>query len=350
MEIPSIFLNRLLKEAAKRNASSMHLNVGSQPALRVDNRIVLLKEENIITAEVIDKIISAFLSEEERNGLKENREIITVKDIAGGFRFRVNVFYQKNLPSAAFNYIPAEIKGLAQLKIPAALKDIIKLRAGLFIIAGSYGSGKTTTAASLIEEINKNYKKNIVTIENPIEFLFAGKESIISQRQIGRDAKSVAQALEHCLEEDADLVYVGEMKNSLAEAAPKILELASGNCLVICEINSNSSIMAIEKILNAAIKHLPPEAARYCLADVLAGVITQRLIPKVGGGLALAAELMFASGAVKSLIREGKIYQLESVIQTSKREGMISMSKALEELIRAGEIKKEDADGLKLEG
>jgi twitching motility protein PilT len=348
MEIPSIFLNRLLKEAAKRNASSMHLSVGSQPALRVDGQLISLNEENIITTEIIDKIISTFLSEEEQRELKENKEIITVRDIAGGLRFRVDIFYQKNLPSASFNYISPEIKSLSETKVPSSLKDIMKLKAGLFIVSGSYGSGKTTTAASLIEEINKNYKKNIVTIEDPIEFLFIGKESIVSQRQIGRDVKSVTRAIEHCLEEDADIVYLGEIKKDFEEAVPKILELAAGNSLVVWEINANSSIRAIEKILNAAIKHLSPEAARYSLADILLGIIDQRLIPKVGGGLVLAVEFMLASGPVKSLIREGKIYQLESIIQTSKKEGMISMSKTLEDLIKAGEIKPENADGLKL--
>jgi twitching motility protein PilT len=349
MEVPSIFLNRILTEAAKKNASSLHLTVGSLPMIRVDNDLLDIENESIITAEMIEKIISSFASEEERQKLKENKEIILVKELASGFRFRINIFYQKNLPSISFHYISNATKSLSDLKLPQALNDVIKLNSGLFVVAGPFNSGKTTTAAALIEEVNKNYKKNIITIENPIEYLFVSKKSLISQRQVGRDVKSVIQGIENCLAEDADLVYIGEVKKEFESAMPLILELAAGNSLVILEINADSSIRTIEKILNSIEEKTSAEAARFGLADVLLGIIVQRLIPKRGGGLVLAAEVLLATGAVKSLIREGKVYQLESVIQTSRREGMVSMSKVLEKLIQDGEIKREDADGLKLE-
>lgn len=348
MEVPSILLNRILTEAAKKNSSSLHLAVGSLPMMRVDNELVSFESENIITTEVAEKIIASLVTEEEKKKFKAEKEIVLVKDMAGGFRFRVNIYFQKNLPAISFHYISNIAKNFSELRMPKAVGDAIKLNSGLVIIAGPHSSGKTVTAAALIEEINKNFKKNIITVEDPIEFLFVGKKSLISQRQVGRDVRSVVAGIEYCLDEDADVVYLAEIKKDFAKAVPLILELAAGNSLVILEMNADSSIRVLEKILNTLSCKSSLEAARYNLADVLSAVIAQRLLPKRGGGLALAAEVMFASGSVKSLIREGKIYQLESVIQTSRREGMVSMEKAIEELIAAGEIKKENAETLRL--
>ena len=347
MELTSIFLNRILTEVAKKNASSLHLTVGSLPMIRVDNELEIIKNEEIVSAEFIEKVASSFLEEKEVEKLKNNREIVVVKELVSGFRFRVNIFYQKNLPSISFHYISNVAKGLSSLNLPQEISDLIKLNFGLLVIAGPYSSGKTTTTITLIEEINKNYKKNIITIEDPIEYLFVGKKSIISQRQVGRDVRSVVEAINYCMEEDADVVHVGEVKSEFNSAMPAILDLAAGNSLVILEVNADSSIRAIEKIMNAVEKKTSSEAAHFGLADVLLGVIVQKLIPKRGGGLILAKEVLLGSGAVKSLLREGKVYQLESVIQTSRREGMVSMAKVIEELATEGEIKQEDA-GVKL--
>ena len=349
MEVPSIFLNRILTQAAKKNASSVHLTVGSLPVMRVDDRLVEIKEENITTVDIVEKIIDSIANETEKKKLKEEKEIILIKELASGFRFKINIYYQKSLPSITFNYIPNTFKSFSDLKLPKILNDIIKLNSGFFIIAGSYASGKTTTVAAVIEEINKNYKKNIITIEDPIEYLFVSKKSLISQRQVGKDVKSVVQGLKHCLNEDADVVYIGKIKKEFNEAVPLVLDLAAGNSLVFMEINADSSIRAIDKVLDSIEIKKSTEAARFSLADVLLGVIVQKLVPKIGGGIVMAVEIVLATGAVKSLIREGKIYQLESIIQTSRKEGMISMEKAIDELIRSGEIKQEDVESLKLD-
>ena len=345
MEVPTIFLSRILAEAAKRGAADLHLTVGSLPQLRVDNQLLPLAEEEIVTTELLNKIITSILADEERQYLEKERGVILVKNLAGNFRFRLNLFYQKDLPSISFHYIPMIIKTPADLKLPEVLNDFFKLNSGLLVIAGPYGAGKTTTAASLIEEINKNYKKNIVTIEQPIEYLFINKKSVIIQREVGRDVKNHLQALEYCLNEDIDLVYLGEIRDDQTFVAmmSQVLELAAGNSLVILEVNADSAIKTLEKILAAAEKHLPAEAARYNLVDVLLAVIVQKLIPHRGGGLVLACEILLNNSAVKSLIREGRIYQLESVLQTSRKEGMISMAKSLETLIQTGEVRQEDA-------
>jgi len=342
MEVPSIFLNRILSEMAKKNASDLHLTVGSLPMMRIDNQLVAAEGENIVTSDILNKIISSFISQEEMAKFKEDKEVVLVKNLAGNFRFRISIFYQKDLPSLSFHYIPAKPKSLIDLNLPQVLNNFTKLNSGLFVIAGPHGSGKTTTAAAFIEEVNKVSSKYIITIEDPIEYLFINKKSIIEQRQVGSDVKSVVAGLHACFDEDVDLVYINKINKEFELAMPLILELAAGNCLVILEINTDSSIGTIEKILNAIETKVNQEAARYSLADVLFSILVQRLIPRRGGGLALAAEVLLVNSAVKSLIREGKIYQLESVMQTSRKEGMISMDKALEELVEAGEVKRED--------
>ncbi len=311
--------------------------------IRVDGQFRQLDGPDMMTNETINKIIESFLSQEEIISLKENKDLVLVKNIAN-FRFRINLFYQKGMLALSFHYIPGVIKNFSELGLAESCNNFLKLNSGLLVIAGVYNSGKTTTAASLIEEINQARALNIVTIEDPIEYLFVNKKSLILQRQVGSDVKTVADGLDYCLNEDADLVYVNEIKNNQVFdlSIPKIFELASGNCLVLLEINADSSVRVLEKVLAGVGKKMTSEAARYNLADILAGVIVQKLTPKRGGGLVLANEILLNSPAAKSLIREGKIYQLESIMQTSRKEGMISMEKSLNNLIEAGEIRRED--------
>ncbi len=339
MEIPSIFLNRILTESVRKNASTVHFSVGGVPVLRIDDRLVPMDNENILAAEIIEKIADSFLSDDEKKKLEGEKEIILVKNFAGSFRFLIKIFYQKDLLSLSFRNIPAIIKNPNELNLPKVLNSIINLDSGLFIIAGPQLSGKTTTAAALVEEVNKSKGKRILTVENPIEFLFVGKKSIIEQRQVGKDVKSFALGIENCIDEDADLVYLSELKEDFDSVLPLVLDLASGNALVLLELNTENTIRVVEKMLNSLEKKMNSEAARYSLADTLSGIIVQRLLPRMGGGMVPATEVLIANSAVKSLIREGRIYQLESIIQTSRKEGMISMGKSIEELTKTGEIK-----------
>lgn len=341
MEVPSILLNNILAEGVKRRATSIYLSVGSLPMVRAGGHLSPLENEDIISMETVNGIISSFTSEEEVRQLKEEKEIVLVKDFAGDLRFRINIFYQKDIPALSFNFIPTEIKNFNDLRLPQVLNTFIKLNSGLLVIAGSYGSGKTTTSTSFIEEINKSRNKYIVTLEDPIEYLFVSKKSIINQRQISQDVKSIVDGLEFCLSEDIDLIYINEIRKDFAAAMPIVLDLAAGNSLVLLELNADNTVRAIEKILNAVATVTSPESARYSLADVLVGLLAQRLLPQRSGGLVLACEVLFANSAVKSLIREGKIYQIESIIQTSREEGMVSMEKSIEDLVRSDEIKKE---------
>lgn len=343
MEVPSIFLNRILSEMAQKNGSDLHLAVGSPPLVRINGQFIPLSGQEMITAEIINKITETFLDPDEIAKLKEAKGLILVKNISN-FRFRINAFYQKGLLALSFHYIPGVIKNFSELGLPEVFGNFLRAASGLVIIAGAYNSGKTTTAAALIEELNKTKALNIITIEDPIEYLFISKTSLVTQRQLGADVNTLAEALAYCLSEDVDVVYLNEIKDerTFNSALSKIFELASGNCLVILEINADGSVRVLEKILAGLGLNLPLEAARYNLADILVGVLTQKLVKRRGGGLILANEILLNNAAVKSLIREGKIYQLESVIQTSRKEGMISLDRSLNNLIEAGEVRRED--------
>ncbi|MBU0722039.1 Flp pilus assembly complex ATPase component TadA [Patescibacteria group bacterium] len=343
MEVPSIFLNRILSEMVQKNGSDLHLAVGSPPIIRINGQFVPLAGQKMVTSEMINKITETFLDLDEIVKLKETKGVNLVKNISK-FRFRVNVFYQKGLLALSFHYIPGAIKSFNDLGLVEVCRNFLQAASGLLIIAGAANSGKTTTAAAFIEELNKTKVLNIVTIEDPIEYLFVSKTSLVMQRQIGVDVNTVADALDYCLSEDMDVVYINEIKDNQVfnSVMPKIFELASGNCLVVLEINADSSNRVLEKVLAGMAINLPTEAARYNLADILIGILVQKLVKRRGGGLVLANEILLNNASAKSLIREGKIYQLESVMQTSRKEGMISMNKSLNNLIESGEVRRED--------
>jgi twitching motility protein PilT len=344
MDSPIDFFKKVILEAAEKNASSVHLSAASAPLLRVNGRFLPEREESeILKKEDLEKITFSFLSEEERKILAGKKELTTVKEFGEGFRFRVKVFYQKDCLSLSLNYISEEIMSLEKIGLPQALRRNLEEAAGLLIVAGPSASGKTSTAAGIIEDSNKNKRKYIITLEDPIEKVFASKKSVIVQRQIGRDVAGFLDGLKHCLEEDADIVYIDEIRENFGEALPYILELASGNCLVILEMSAENSVRALEKMLNANCRDLTRESVHFMLADVLSGIIVQRLIPNRENGLSLALEILLSNFAVKSLIREGGIYQLENVMHNSSEEGMISMEKSIKDLVISGEVDRQEA-------
>ncbi|MDP2736620.1 MAG: ATPase, T2SS/T4P/T4SS family, partial [bacterium] len=227
MEVPSIFLNRILSEMVQKNGSDLHLAVGSPPMIRINGQFVPLTGQEMVTGEMINKITETFLGPDEIVKLKETKGVILVKNISN-FRFRINVFYQKGFLALSFHYIPGVIKSFTDLGLAEVCNNFLQAQAGLLIIAGAYNSGKTTTAAALIEEFNKTKALNIITIEDPIEYLFVSKTSLIMQRQIGIDVNTVADALDYCLSEDVDVVYINEIKDDQVfnSVMPKIFELA----------------------------------------------------------------------------------------------------------------------------
>ncbi len=315
--------------------------MGGLPPLRVDNRFEVIEDQNIVDADLLNKLIDTYLDDEEKKKLSENKSLITVKDFSN-LRFKASFFYQKKMPSVTFYGIPAAIKTLDELKLPAAVKNFINLTSGLLVIAGPHQAGKTSTAAAFIEEMNRNKNKRIITLEDPIERLYVSQKSIIEQRQIGIDVRNLEEGLDYALKEDVDLVYIGEMADISGAEFQKVMELGSGNALVILEMNAQNSIGVLEKIFNGLIKEMNNEAASYLISDVLSAIVVQKLLPKRGGGMVMAQEIAINNPAMKSLLREGKIYQIESVIETSKKEGMVNMQKVLDELVESGEVRQDD--------
>ncbi|MFA6551227.1 MAG: ATPase, T2SS/T4P/T4SS family [Patescibacteria group bacterium] len=342
MEVYNILFNRLLSETAKQQASELHLSVGSLPVIRKDGRLLKLEGEKIIEQELLVNITSSFLEAEEQKTLAEKRELTTVKTLGGHFRFKINIYYQKNLLAVSFRLIPETVRNLDSIDLPAITADLAKLTSGLVVVAGSYGSGKTTTIGAMVEFINQQQHKRILTLENPIEMLLVSKESVIEQRLIGRDVPTLIGGLRASQQEDIDILMVADIREDFAEAIPLILDIASTNCLVFLEMTADTAVRVIEKILNCY-SSAKIDSARMLCADVLAGVIVQSLLPKNGGGMALGTEILIGTSAVKSVIREGKLKQIETIIQTSGGEGMISMTQSLVNLTRAGIVNREDA-------
>lgn len=349
MEMSSIFLNKILSEIASKHSAGAHLAVGSAPMLREGDKLFPMGQEEILTEEKIQNVLEDVLSQEEMAELKEKKEIVVVKNFFDKFRFRVNIFYQKNFPTLAFHYISDNITDWSELGLPEPSKQVIKFNAGLVIVTGPNNSGKSSTAASMIEKINQEERRYIVTLEKPVERLFVNKKSVINQRQVGRDARSYKEGLLNCLDEDVDVVYIGGMKEEFEANLHLMLDLAAGNCLVVLEMDTKNSIRTIEKILNIMQKKKSTESSCYMLADTLLAIFAQKLIPNKQEGLSLAAEVLLVNSSVKSMIRDNKIYQLENVMQNFMDEGMISMTKSIRELINDGKVEPEEVEKLNLD-
>ncbi len=333
-------LNRILVTAVKQQASDLHLVMGKQPVMRVDGKLVSLETEEVLTADWLKQLAAELLNDEQKAALNQNKEATFIYELENQFRFKVNVFFQRGYLSISWRLIPAKVKTLAELGLPSAVNQFVRLKRGLVIVAGPFGSGRTATIAALLEEINKTRAEHIITIERPIEFLFANKKSIIEQREVGQDTKSFLAALEDSQEEDVDVLMVEEMDEPAVLAS--VLDLANAGALIFGAMNTDSVGQTLEKMI-FSFQSFERERIKNLLANALAGIIAQRLLPKVGGGMVLAAEVLISNLAVKSLIREDKIKQLKSVLQTSGGEGMITLERSLAELAKQGLIARETA-------
>jgi len=335
--IPQI--KKLLDSAIQQNASDIHLTVGVPPTLRIDGRLVAVSGESILTVESIEKLIRSLMSEEQMARLKIRKEI----DFSFGYgntRFRSNVFYQKGCLTASLRLIPSKIKTISELGLPPVLEKFTIASQGFVIITGPTGHGKSTTLAALVEEINKNRAEHIITIEDPIEYVFEHKKAIISQREVGSDTNSFARALRSALREDPNVILVGEMRD--LESIEAALTLAETGHLVFTTLHTNSAAQTADRIIDVFPPH-QQQQVRLQLANVILGVVSQRLLPRTSGGRVVACEIMLANNAVRNLIREGRTHQLANVIHTSASEGMISLDKVLAELVSKGEVSFDDA-------
>lgn len=340
-------IQELLQLTIKNNASDLHLLVGTPPSLRIDGSLRYLTNYDPLTAKLVEELVYALLTPEQKELLLANKEL----DFSFGFnntgteelgRFRINAYFQKGYLAAAFRYLPPVIRSIDQLGLPQIMHTFTKMRQGFVLITGPTGHGKSTTLAALINEINLNRSVHILTIEDPIEYVYPKGTSIISQREMGTDTHSWAMALRSALREDPDVVLVGEMRDP--ETMQAALTIAETGHLVFATLHTNSAAQSIDRIVDSFPDHQRNQV-RIQLAATLRGIVSQRLVPKIIGGRIACAEIMLTVPAIASNIRDGKSHLIDSTIQTSKELGMTTMENSLMELVRNGEISLETAKG-----
>lgn len=331
----SIVINKILTTAAKRKATIIHFTVGAYPVLRVDDELIELQEEPVVTKEFVSSLASGWLDDVQKKELTAAKEIIFIKSIDKQFRLKVNFFFQKRVLSASLRIIPDKVMPLINLGLPRSVYSLVDTKFGLIIVCGPYGSGRTTTVASILNEINKARKENIVTIEKPIEYNLVNAKSLVEQREVGVDANSFAAALEYCSQSDVDVISIDATQAE--QIIPKILEFANSGRLALVTMETTSVVQTVEEVIS-----LFPTADRnralFLLTESLQAIICQRLVPRRGGGLAVAAEVLISTEAVRSLIASDRIKQLPTVMQSSRAEGMLSLDQSLAELVQAGEV------------
>ncbi len=343
METPALLLQKLLFETVARSASCLHLVIGSCPMLRIDGKLVPLESETIITSEMMREVMLASLDQKEQEELGRYLVKTVVKSYGDKNRFRVGIYFQKGALSAAFYPIPNMVFPYSGFGLPKQLDRFFESRSGILVIAGPQSSGKTALAASILEEFNMNKQKRIITLEDPIEYIFAGKKCMIEQRQIGRDTPTIETGVADALREDADIVFINRQQADIGRFIRGAMDLACGNCLVIIEMLARSAVDAVERLTMPLSQDLPERAANYLVADALFAVVRLELLPRLGGGMVGAKEVMINTTAVKSLIREGKTGQAEGIIETAYREGMVPLKSSIAKLVAEGVIRREDA-------
>src|SRR5438876_1447071 len=326
----SYSIDDLLEQMVSRNASDLHVTTETPPVIRVRGEIQRLDGYEPLTSEDTQQLLYRILSSERQKHLEIKRQLDFSHSIPGLARFRVNVYFQKESLAAAFRLIPTELKTLEELGIPASLHQLAEKPRGIVLVTGPTGSGKSTTLAALIDEINRNRSEHILTIEDPIEFLHRHKRCIVNQREIGPDATSFADALRAALRQDPDVILVGEMRD--LETIATALTAAETGHLVFGTLHTQSAPSTIDRIIDV----FPPEQqeqVRIMIAGSLQAVVTQALLPTSDGrGRVAALEILLPDDAVRNLIRQAKIEQVYSVMQTNTATGMQTMEQALADL------------------
>jgi len=337
-----IDIQAMLAQVVQREASDLHLIVGVPPMLRVHGQLTPVQgaETEPLTNEVAAQLIHAIMTPEQKELLNVNKEVDLGYQFGQYGRFRVNVYYQKGCLSAALRLIPSKIKSIDELGLPKVCHTFAQWRQGLVLVTGPTGHGKSSTLAAIIDEINQTRSENILTIEDPIEFVYQPVKSLVSQRELRADTHSWEIALRSALREDPDVVLVGEMRDYETIAAA--ITVAETGHLVFATLHTNSAAQTIDRIIDV-FPAAQQGQIKSQLAMSLQAVLSQRLLPSLKGGRVVAAEVMIANSAVRNLIREGKAFQMDSIIQTSVEQGMMSIEMSLAQLVLSGYITIEKA-------
>lgn len=337
---PEQELKRLLALVGQQGASDLHLVVGRHPTVRIDGKLHPITQEKILTPPDTKALSDVLLTEDKKQELLSVGHTDFSYNYDDKVRFRTNVFLQKGYVSVTMRFVMDKLRNLDELGVPNSLYDFSQYSQGLVLVTGPVGHGKSTTLAAIIDYINKNCEKHIVTIEDPIEFVYAQDRCIINQREIGRDAKNFPDALRAIFREDVNVVLLGELRD--LETISTAMTAAETGHLIFATLHTNDCVQTIDRVIDVFPAHQQNQI-RAQLSSVLLGVISQRLVPKSGGGRIPAVEIMFKNHAVENLIRENKVHQIDSVIETSMKEGMVSLDRALAELVKAGQVSLDDA-------
>lgn len=334
-------LETTLREAAERKASDVYITTGSKPVFRVSGDLVVSEKDPVFTVASAEEHLFDIMTDPQRDEFKRKKDIDFAIELPDVARFRVNVFMQRKGIGGVFRLIPSKIITMKELGVPEAFQKIPQFPNGLVLVTGPTGSGKSTTLASIIEEINVNEDAHIITIEDPIEFVYDNKKSVIDQREVGAHTESFQAALRAALREDPDVILVGEMRD-LETIALAITAAETGH-LVLATLHTSGAAKTVDRIINV----FPGERqnqVRSELAEVLRGVVWQELLKRRDGkGRVAAYEILFGNTAVANLIRSNKAYQIPGVIETSAHEGMQSMEQSLLSLVKEGTVTKEES-------
>jgi len=331
-EAPELHVNTLLTQLMDMDGSDLHLTAGSPPQVRVHGELKKLEEYGVMTPADLRRMLYAILTEKQRDKLEETLELDASHPLPGKGRFRVNVFFQRDAVGGVFRAIPDEIKPLAGLGIPSIVSEFAELPRGLVLVTGPTGSGKSTTLASVIDVINSTRPVHILTVEDPIEFLHHHKKAIVNQREVGGDTLGFNEALRHALRQDPDVILVGELRD--LETISTALTAAETGHLVFATLHTQDAPQTIDRIIDVFPSH-QQEQVRVQLAATIQAVVTQQLIPtRDRTGRIPAVEVMVATPAIRNLVREGKIHQITTAMQSGGKHGMGTMDQSLAELVR----------------
>ena len=338
-------IKQLLQQTIDSGASDLHLMVGVPPTLRIDGVLAPLNNFGVLTPEMLSELVKQSVNSEQLSRISVDKEIDFSLPFSDKARFRVNVYTQKGSIAASFRRIPLEIPSIDALGLPKIIHSFTGLRQGLVLITGPTGHGKSTTLASILNEINANRLSHIVTIEDPIEFVFRPQKSIVSQREMHSDTHSWSVALRSVLREDPDVVLVGEMRDYETIAAA--LTVAETGHLVFATLHTNSAAQTVDRIVDVFPEEQQKQI-RLQLSNVIEAVFSQRLIAAVPKGRTVAYELMLATNAIKTAVREGKTHIIDSILETSQEAGMITLERTLAGLVKEGKITMDTAQGWSL--
>ncbi|MEK7212230.1 MAG: PilT/PilU family type 4a pilus ATPase [Patescibacteria group bacterium] len=333
-------LKDLLITAAKQNASDLHIAVGRKPTLRIDGTLVALQKESILTPEVVEGLITALLTPEQKERLLRDKQLDFAYNLEDKARFRVNTYFQRGYLAAALRTISTRIRTIEELRLPPILHDFARLSQGFILVVGPAGHGKSTTLAAVLDEINHTRADHIITVEDPVEYIFTQDRGIISQREVGTDTPTFHEGLRTLLRQDPDVVMIGEMRD--AESISTAMTAAETGHLVFSTL-TNSASQTVDRIIDSFLAEQQGQVISQ-LAATLVAIVSERLLPRLGGGRVPAMEIMIVNPAIRNLIRERKVYQIDLVIETSFQEGMITLNRSMANLVKHKEISLEAAE------